>query len=366
MRFKRFILVLAAVSMIPFASASAQEEHAAESAKSEKIDIKEVIFGHLGDSYEWHITDIGDKHVTIPLPVIVYSKTTGWHIFMSGKVAHGHTHEGFHVASGGPNDGKLVETAADGSQVRPLDLSLTRNAASIILSGALLVWLVLSTARWYRKRPDGVPKGLRGLVELVVDMLVVEVIEPCIGKDYRKYVPYLLTAFFFILINNMMGLIPIFPGGSNVTGNIAVTLVLALFTFFIVNLNGSKEYWKEILWPDVPMMLKFPIPLVPVIELFGIFTKPFALMVRLFANMMAGHAMILGIICLIFVTASLGPAIHTGMSAVSILLVVFMNFVELLVAFIQAYVFTMLSAVFIGLARVEPHHEKTETELNKN
>jgi len=182
------------------------------------------------------------------------------------------------------------------------------------------------------------------------------VIKPCVGIHYKKYAPYLLTVFFFIFINNLMGLIPIFPGGANVTGNIAITFVLALITFLLVNIFGSKEYWREILWPDVPLWLKAPIPLIPIIELVGIFTKPFALMVRLFANMLAGHSIVLGLTCLIFVTVSMGNAMNTSMTVVSVVFSVFIGIVELLVAYIQAYIFTMLSAVFIGLARVERHH----------
>ena len=164
------------------------------------------------------------------------------------------------------------------------------------------------------------------------------------------------TALDDIFINNIMGLIPVFPGGGNVTGNIAITLVLALCTFIAVNVFGTKEYWKEILWPEVPVFLKCPIPLMPAIELFGIFTKPFALMIRLFANIFAGHSIILALTSIIFVTASMGAAISTSMSIVSVLFSIFMNCVEVLVAFIQAYVFTMLSSVFIGMSRVEPHH----------
>jgi F-type H+-transporting ATPase subunit a len=167
----------------------------------------------------------------------------------------------------------------------------------------------------------------------------------------------LLTVFFFIFINNILGLIPIFPGGANVTGNIAITFVLAICTFLIVNFSGTKEYWREILWPDVPLWLKAPVPLMPVIELVGIFTKPFALMIRLFANMLAGHSIVLGLTALVFVTVSLGPVMNTSMTVVSVVFSVFIAFVELLVAYIQAYIFTMLSAVFIGLARVEPHHK---------
>ena len=178
------------------------------------------------------------------------------------------------------------------------------------------------------------------------------VIKENIGDDYLKYTTYLLTVFFFILINNLMGLIPIFPFGANVSGNIAFTMVLALSAFVVVSVAGTKHYWKEIYWPDTPLFLKFPIPIMPFVEIFGVFTKPFSLMIRLFANIMAGHTIILGLTCLIFVTVSLGVVVHSGMTVFSVLLTVFMNFIELLVACIQAYIFTMLAAVYIGQARV--------------
>jgi F-type H+-transporting ATPase subunit a len=162
--------------------------------------------------------------------------------------------------------------------------------------------------------------------------------------------------FFFIFLSNLLGIVPFFPGGANVTGNIAVTMVLALCTFLAVNIFGNKHYWKEILWPDVPLFLKFPIPIMQTIELFGLISKPFSLMVRLFANIMAGHAMILGLVAVIFVTAKLGPVINGSMTFITLLFGVFMDCLELLVAFIQAYVFTMLSSVFIGLSRKEECH----------
>ena len=186
------------------------------------------------------------------------------------------------------------------------------------------------------------------------------------GAGYRRFAPYLLTVFFFIFVNNLMGLIPFFPGGANVTGNIAVTLVLAVATFLAVNLFGTRHYWKDIFWSDVPTWLKVPIPIVPFIELVGIFTKPFALMIRLFANMMAGHAVILILTCVIFVTAEAGVAVNSSMTAVSVLLTIFMNCLELLVAYLQAYVFTMLSAVFIGLAQEHGEPADGETASGKD
>ena len=226
-----------------------------------------------------------------------------------------------------------------------------------MFSALLLVALVLGTARWYRKHDasrEGAPGGLAGLMEMMVMMVNDDLIRPSVGEHcYRKYAPYLLTAFFFIFLSNLLGIVPFFPGGANVTGNIAVTMVLALCTFVAVNVFGNRHYWKEILWPDVPLFLKFPVPIMQIIELFGMISKPFSLMVRLFANIMAGHAMILGLVAVIFVTARLGAVISGSMTLITVIFGVFMDCLELLVAFIQAYVFTMLSAVFIGLSRQE-------------
>lgn len=330
-------------------------------AAEEGFDVKEMILEHLGDAYEWHITTINGNHISVPLPVIVYSENSGFNIFSSSHFHHGHdAYNGFYIAHDGKYKGKIVEKNAAGEEVRPWDISITKNALALMIASVILLIIILSVASWYRKQEKSgeykAPKGFVGLMEMFIMSVQDDIIKPCVGKDYRKFSPYLLTAFFFIFINNIMGLIPIFPGGANVTGNIAVTLVLALFTFFIVNILGTKEYWREILWPDVPTWLKVPIPIMPAIEIVGMFTKPFALMIRLFANILGGHSIVLGLVCLVFVTASLGTAINSSMTILSVILTIFMNLVELLVAYIQAYVFTMLSAVFIGLARVEPHH----------
>lgn len=322
-----------------------------------KVNVQEIIFGHIGDSYEWHITDWKGKAISIPLPIIVYSSQSGWHAFLSSRLEHNKEYEGFYIAPEGKYQGKVVEKNVEGEEIRPFDISITKTVLSLLINSLLLVLIILGVAKWYKKRKpeDPTPKGFVGFMEMFIMMVNDDIIKSCIGKDYKRYAPYLLTAFFFIFINNLMGLVPIFPGGGNVTGNIAVTLVLASMTFLAVNIWGSKEYWREILWPDVPLWLKFPIPIMPFIELFGIFTKPFALTVRLFANIMAGHSVILALTCIIFITASLGPALSGSMSVISVLFGIFMNLLELLVAFIQAYVFTMLSAVFIGLSRIEAH-----------
>lgn len=357
-------LAAEAAQSVEKVDADAAKETAAENKSEEAIDVKGIVLGHLADSYEWHITTWGHTHITIPLPVIVHGSDGQWHLFSSSHLSHGESYEGFYIAQSGEHEGKIVELNAQGEEVRPLDLSITKTVLALLINSTLLVLIILGTARWYKKRTahTAAPGGFVGLMEMAIMMIHDDLIKSCVGKDYKRYAPYLLTAFFFILVNNLMGLIPIFPGGANVTGNIAITFLLALATFLMTNLFGSREYWKEVFWPEVPTWLKCPVPMMPLIEFVGLFTKPFALMIRLFANMMAGHAVILSLTCLVFVTASMGAAINGTMTVVSVIFCIFMNMLELLVAFIQAYVFTMLSAVFIGLSRVESHHKKEETE----
>lgn len=328
----------------------------ASSANSEEgeLDVKATILDHLADSYEWHIVSYGETDLTLHLPIILYSKTSGWHVFSSSKLQNGEAEQkGFYVPSEGKYKGKIIEIDKDGSYIRPLDLSLTKNASSIIITSLIIILLMLSIAKAYQKEPLKPKKGFVGMMEIVIIMINDDLIKPSVGKDYKRYAPYLLTVFFFILLSNLMGLIPVFPGGANVTGNISVTVVLAAATFLVINLTGNKAYYKDIIWPDVPIFLKFPIPIMPIIEFIGLFTKPFALMIRLFANIMAGHAIVLGLTMLIFTTVSMGSAINASMTVISVLFTVFISFIELLVAFIQAYVFTLLSAVFIGMARTE-------------
>ena len=350
----RYIVLMLSLLLATSASVQAQEASATEAGE---VNVNELVFGHIGDAYEWHIATIGGKTLSIPLPVIVHS-STGWHVFSSSRLEEGE-YEGFYIARGGAYDGKIVERNAAGEEVRPLDISITKNVLGLFINSAVLLIILMSCVRWYKKHPieQGAPKGGVGMIEALVLMIYEDVIKGCIGEDYKRYAPYLLTAFFFVLVNNLMGLIPIFPGGANVTGNIAITMVLAICTFLAVNIFGTKTYWKDIFWPDVPWWLKVPVPMMPFIEFFGIFTKPFALMIRLFANMLAGHMAMLVLTCLIFISASMGPALNGSLTVASVLFNIFMNGLELLVAFIQAYVFTMLSAVFIGLAQ-EEHTEK--------
>ena len=346
-------MLLLLLAIVPAETLKAQNDEAAD------VDVNELVFGHIGDAYEWHIATFGNTSLSIPLPVIVKS-STGWHVFSSSKLEGGEEYEGLYIAEGGAYDGKIVERDAAGAEIRPFDISITKDVLGLFINSAILGGIMIACARWYKKHPveQSAPCGGVGMMEALILMIYDDVIKGCVGEDYKRYAPYLLTAFFFVLVNNLMGLIPIFPGGANVTGNIAITLVLALCTFLLTNIFGTKEYWKEIFWPDVPTWLKAPVPMMPLIEFFGIFTKPFALMIRLFANIMAGHAAVLSLIAIIFITVKAGPIINGSMTFVAVVFGIFMNALEILVAFIQAYVFTMLSAVFIGLSRVKGHGAK--------
>ena len=337
--------------------------HTYAAQESGSVDVKEIVLGHMADAYDWHITTIGGKHISIPLPIIIKSERTGeWLCFSSEKITEA-MHEGQGSYQGffynEEHNGKIYEIMPDGSQVRPLDLSITKSVVQIWIVVFILIAIFLCCARWYRKRDaqSPAPKGFVGLIEMLVMTIHDDLIKGSIGeKHYRLYAPYLLTVFFFIFTTNLLGLLPIFPGGANVTGNINITFFLALCTMLAINLFGNKEYWKEIFWPDVPIFLKaYPVPIMPFIELFGILTKPFALMVRLFANMMAGHAIILSFTAIIFITWQINAFIGSGLTLLSFCMILFMNCLELLVAFVQAYVFTMLSAAFIGMAH--PEHE---------
>lgn len=337
----------------------AQDTSASAPETAEKIDMTSLILDHISDSYEWHFCGEGENAVAIPLPIIVYSKVQKqWHCFnfehLEEAEHHGETYHGFKLAEKGePNAGKVVEyNPASGEWERPLDLSLTKNACGLILNCIILICIIMYCAKWYknRKPEDSAPKGLVGLIEMMVSMVYNDIIKANIPQHVQRYAGYLLCAFFFIFLNNLIGLI---PGSANITGNIAVTCVLACCTFLFTNIGGNKEYWKEIFWADVPGWLK---PIMAVIEFFGLFTKPVALMIRLFANIMAGHAALLALIGVIFITAQIGAVMNGIMTPLAVLFAIFLDCLECLVAFIQAYVFTMLSAVFIGLSVPKHHH----------
>lgn len=355
-----FIFILAIFTGAGTIQASEEPQEAATTSHTEPFNAGKFVMEHVSDAFEWHIATFGQTHITIPLPIILYSSDKGWNFFMSSRFHHGHqSYNGFRIENEGKNEGKIVELN-DKGEVKdlPIDLSITKTVAGIFVSVIVLLLIFLSIAKSAKKRAGQAPSGLQNLLEPVILFVRDDVAKPAIGeKRYEKFMPFLLTVFFFILTNNLLGLIPIFPFGANVTGNIAVTLVLALFTFFITTFNTNKHYWKEIYNPNVPWWLKFPIPLMPIVELTGVITKPFVLMVRLFANIMAGHLIITVFVSLIFIFAQLmGVEAGMGVSVISVLFSVFMLLLEVLVSFIQAYVFTLLSALYFGMASPEDHH----------
>ena len=329
-----------------------------EEIQQEEFKAGELIIEHITDAYEWHIITIGHTHVTVPLPIMLYDEGK-FHFFMSSKLHHGHvSYDGYFISHNDMNSGKLVRNDAAGNEIRPdLDFSFTKNVLAIFMSIFVLIFVFLSVAKAYKKREGKAPKGLQSFMEPIIIFVRDDIAKASIGeKKYKKYLPFLLTVFFFILINNLLGIVPFFPGGANVTGNIGVTGVLAAFTFIITTFSGNKNYWLHIVnAPGVPWWLKIPIPLMPIVELMGVFTKPFVLMVRLFANISAGHIIILGFISLIFIFGEISAGAGYGVAVVSVAFSIFMDVLELLVAFIQAYVFTLLSALYFGMA-TEEHH----------
>lgn len=351
MRFiKSFLLFL--LFLLFFFPVIAQDEHT--KAESEEFDASTFILDHIADSHEWHIMTLKNgESVALYLPVIIYSKENGIDIFSSRKLAHGHTYKNYKLEEEGPLKGKIVMVNENGEvneEKLPLDFSITKTVLGMFFAALIGLWLFLALSRSYKKTGISHPKGIQSFLEPVILFVRDEIAISNIGEHkYEKYMPYLLTVFFFILLNNIMGLIPFPPPfGANVTGNIAVTMILAICTFVITQFSGNKNYWKHIFaTPGVPFWL---LPVMIPVEIIGIFSKPFALMIRLFANITAGHIIVLSLVCLIFIFKSLAVA------PVSIAFVIFMDCLELLVAFLQAYVFTLLSALFISLAVQEEHH----------
>jgi F-type H+-transporting ATPase subunit a len=346
------LTMVMSISLASAKSAAAGDTAAVAQEESQgDVDVQKVIFSHIGNSYKWEICKFGKKEVSIYLPVIVHS-STGWHVFSSKRLEEG-PYEGLTMGTGEKYDGKIVEKGLSGQEVRPFDISITKDVLSLFMSSALLVLLILLCSRWYKHHDVNkeAPTGIAALMEPVIMMIHTDVVRDALGDETDKYSPFLCTAFFWILLNNLLGIVPFFPGGANLTGNITITFFLAMCTFFIVNFSGTKSYFKDIFWPEVPWWLKVPIPLMPIIEIFGVFTKPFALMVRLFANMMAGHVLILSLVCVIFLVAKYGAVVLGSMSFISVTFGIFMDCLDLLISFIQAYVFTVLSTIFISLAR---------------
>jgi F-type H+-transporting ATPase subunit a len=337
-----------------------------EESGKEAFNAGEMIMDHISDAHEWHILSYNHFHLSIPLPVILLDNGK-LVTFSSSHFHHGTgAYKGFKLMKEGENKGKIVKVLEDGETVDastkiPLDFSITKNVMSLFISVILLCVIFISIGNRYKRNPDSAPKGLQSLLEPLILFVRDDIAIPGLGKkNYARFMPFLLTVFFFIFLNNLLGLVPIFPGGANLTGNIAVTMVLALFTFVITTFNANKDYWKHIInAPGVPWWLKFPIPLMPVVEIVGVITKPFVLMVRLFANMTAGHIILLGFMSLIFIFGNMNVATGYGVSVFSIAFGVFMTMLELLVAFIQAYVFALLSSIYFGMA-MEEHHTTEE------
>lgn len=326
----------------------------------------EFILEHVGDSYEWHIIEIGETHVSLPLPCILYSETSGMHFFSSGNFHHGHAeYEGFKISSSEANKGKIVEMV-NGEEVRPWDFSITKNVLALFVSITIICLIFIGMRKHYENNSGRAPKGIWNGVEMLVMFVRDDIAYASLGKkNGDKFMPFLMTVFFFIFINNLLGLIPIIPGGANLTGNIAVTCVLALCTFVITTFSGNKHYWIDIFWPHgVPVWLKMP-PIIPIVELMGVFTKPIVLMVRLFANITAGHIIALSFFSLIFIFGSMGPVAGYGVAVGSVAFTVFMSVLELLVAFIQAYVFTLLSSIYFSMAIGGGEEHEAHAEVAK-
>jgi F-type H+-transporting ATPase subunit a len=355
-------------------SQAQQEQGGHENAeKAEKVDAAKVIMEHIMDNHEYHFGDINGHAISLPLPVLLYSSERGFDAFMSSKLEHGHaSHNGYQlvtdhykesllekgytkVEAEKLGEGKIIPIKADGTpdeSVSLTDLSMTRNVVQTFLAALVLMVIMLKVAKAYRERGNQAPTGFQNAIEPVITFIRDEVGKPNLGRKYQKYMPYLLTVFFFILINNLLGLI---PGSANVSGNISFTMILAFISMLVILFSTNSHFWGHIFWPPgVPFLVK--IILIPV-EFAGIFIKPMALMIRLFANMVAGHIVIICFISLIFIFGAMNTVAGVGFSPVSLAFTIFIYLIELLVAFIQAFIFTNLTAVFIGQAFETGHND---------
>jgi F-type H+-transporting ATPase subunit a len=367
--FKHFLLITGLVFLT--SSVSAYEPidkdnngHTEEKSHSEghsehsgKFDAGKMILEHVTDNHQWHLWG----HTSIPLPVIVKTDK-GIECFSSSHF--GHEGEGqyqgknykyaLHKGSVVVMD-DLVGDVDEAATASLLDFSITKNVASMFITMILMCWIFLSVAKAYKKNTGKAPKGLQSFVEPLIMFVRDDLAKPSIGeKRYERFMPFLLTVFFFVMISNYLGLIPFFPGGVNLTGSISIAMVLALFTLIITIFVGNKHYWQHIFaMPGVPIPVL--IILTP-IEILGVILRPFVLMVRLFANITAGHIIALAFFSLIFIFGEMNAGLGYGVSILSLVFTVFMGFLELLVAFLQAYVFTLLSAIYFGSAVDEGHH----------
>lgn len=334
--------VYSRILLVAFVLFSAANVWAQEMPRERTDDF---IMHHVRDAHHWHLMTVGHTHVTLPLPIIIYAVDSGLEVFSSSCFVDIH-HQRVPYKGYVLNDDEKI-TALDQSRVF-YDLSITKNVAAMLVSVLILLFIFLVAARRYKHSPPIAPHGFWALLEMLICFVRDEIAIPNMGnRHYRRFMPYLLSMFFFIWLNNLLGLL---PGAANVTGNISVTLVLALFTFVLTNFSGNKHYWGHILnTPGVPRWLA---PIMIPVELLGLLTKPFALMVRLFANITAGHIILLNIIGLVFSLKS------TWVGLISVPFGAFMFSLKLLVAFLQAYIFTLLSAIYLGAAVGD--HEREE------
>lgn len=335
----------------PVVAQHTEEAAPAAHAPAEAFDPAKLIMEHIMDAHEFHFFSLGEKHFSIPLPVILYSPQRGLSVFSYGRFHHGHeVYEGYKS-----EEGHIVPVNAAGehdASITVYDFSLTRNVVQMLIALTILVVLMIGVANKYKKNGAKVaPSGFQNAVEPVITFVRDEVGKPNLGHAYEKYMPYLLTVFFFILINNLLGLI---PGSANVTGNIAFTIVLGVISFLVILFSTNKHFWAHIFNPPVPGFVK---PILVPVEFLGIFTKPFALIVRLFANMVAGHIVITCFVMLIFIFGAMSKVAGWGFAPVSLAFTIFIYLIEILVAFIQAFIFTNLTAVFIGQSREGAHDD---------
>jgi F-type H+-transporting ATPase subunit a len=371
--FKSLLVAAFSLSILFFSTVSKAQDSGTptgegESKEAVKLNPSKIILEHVGDGHEFHFFTINKKPVTLALPVILYSPAKGWSVFMSSEFKHGEEpYGGYRLLEDeyiGANKldstkykaGKIYatnETGVPDASIKVYDLSLTRNAVQVLISVLLLILIMNSVAKKYAKGQGvtSAPTGFQNALEPVITFVRDEVGKSNLGSRYLKYMPFLLTVFFFILINNLIGLI---PGTANVTGNIAFTAVLGIISFIVILFSTNKHYWGHIANPPVPLGVK---PIMIPVEIMGIFTKPFALIIRLFANMISGHIIILSFIILIFIFGAMNTALGWGTSPFFVILAIFIYLIEILVAFIQAFIFANLTAVFIGQAFEGSHDD---------
>ncbi|MBV6452789.1 MAG: ATP synthase subunit a [Bacteroidia bacterium] len=354
------LLVFMTIPALMNAQDSVVVNHSEAEVGLDKFDPGKMIIDHISDAHSWHLWG----HTEIPLPVIVYSKDRGLSVFSSSHFEHGHkTYNGYMLNEANKivAVNELEETDAHSATINEqitegiYDISITKNVISLTVSIILLLLIFGSVAKAYKARPNQAPKGLQSWMEPLILFVRDDIAKSSIGPKYQKYMPYILTIFFFIWLNNLLGLIPVFPGGANLTGNIAITMSLAVMTLLVTVFSANKHYWHHVFaMPGVPVWVL--IILTP-IEILGVFLRPFVLMIRLFANIMAGHIIALSFVALIFIFGEMHAAVGAGIGVVSLLFMVFMAMLELLVGFLQAYVFALLSAIYIGAAVEEHDHD---------